>query len=259
MNSDRNFDDLVERFERNVYGGRKGAVRLAVLNRDIQLAIDAFCEQTGRTCLKVLDVGAGLAQIAIGLALKGHQVTINDLSQKMVAQAKSAAEMQGVIDAIRWIEGPYQSLPDLLEDKYDLLICHALIEWLAEPGQLIARLTTLVRPGGMLSITCYNRDALVFRNLLKGNFNFVTRGEFKGDTGSLTPLHPQHPGQVQRLLAENGWQIERISGIRVFNDYAQPRGGNLDTDSVLEQELLFSDQEPFKWLGRYVHFLCRLS
>ena len=33
---DRNFDDLAGRFKKNIYGGLKGAVRLAVLQRDFR-------------------------------------------------------------------------------------------------------------------------------------------------------------------------------------------------------------------------------
>ena len=35
MKADRNFDDLAPRFQRKVYGGIKGQIRLAVLEKDL--------------------------------------------------------------------------------------------------------------------------------------------------------------------------------------------------------------------------------
>ena len=61
MQQDRNFDDLAERFQRKIYGGLKGEIRLAVLWRDLESEVPALKE--GRP-LRILDVGAGLGQLA---------------------------------------------------------------------------------------------------------------------------------------------------------------------------------------------------
>ena len=65
---DRSFDDVADHFEKKVYGGLKGDIRLAILRRDIYEYVDALTEALGRP-LRILDVGAGLAQIAIELAV----------------------------------------------------------------------------------------------------------------------------------------------------------------------------------------------
>ena len=57
MNQDRNFDDLAERFQRKVYGGLKGDIRLAVLWRDLEQYLPQI---HGAEPLTVLDVGACL-------------------------------------------------------------------------------------------------------------------------------------------------------------------------------------------------------
>ncbi|MDX8384000.1 MAG: hypothetical protein R8M45_07960, partial [Ghiorsea sp.] len=61
---DTNFDDLANHFKKRIYGSRKGAIRLAVLQRDLQENIPELAENR----LKVLDIGAGMAQMSIGLA-----------------------------------------------------------------------------------------------------------------------------------------------------------------------------------------------
>ena len=50
--SDRHFDELATRFAEKIYGGAKGAIRLAVLQADLK---EALPERP----LRVLDVGAG--------------------------------------------------------------------------------------------------------------------------------------------------------------------------------------------------------
>lgn len=256
MTSDRNFDDLAERFQRNVYGGSKGAIRLAVLGRDIDRAINTLLP--GGT-LRILDVGAGLGQIGIDLALRGHEVTLSDLSEEMLRRAKMAADNAGVSGDIQWRVGPYQTLliNKEMAASFDLVICHALIEWLADPGQLIEDLKHFCRPDGVLSLTCYNRHALTFRNLIKGNFDYLREDDLVGDKGSLTPMAPQDPLRLKTQLEDAGWQVDFVTGVRVIHDYGQPRGGNLIESELLDMELRYSTEEPFKWLGRYVHFVCR--
>ena len=41
MSKDRNFDDLIGKFKRNIYATLKGQIRLAVLKRDLQFLHDA--------------------------------------------------------------------------------------------------------------------------------------------------------------------------------------------------------------------------
>ena len=87
--TDRNFDTIADHFEKKVYGGLKGEIRLAVLRRDIFEYSVEMSKSLGRP-LRILDVGAGLAQIAIELATQGHTVVINDISANMLEKAKRA-------------------------------------------------------------------------------------------------------------------------------------------------------------------------
>ena len=127
---DRNFDEISEHFEKKIYGGLKGEIRLAVLRHDIFGWVKSW-QQTHNRPLRVLDVGAGLAQISIELAKDGHDVTINDISANMLEIAKQNAGEAA--QNITWHTCPYQQLDDKLTGKYDLILCHAVLEWLAEP------------------------------------------------------------------------------------------------------------------------------
>lgn len=253
MEGDRNFDDLAGHFERRIYGGLKGRVRLAVLRRDLQWCLERL---EGSKPLSVLDTGAGLAQLALELAAEGHRVTINDLSSQMLTEAESRANAMGLCAQVEWRHGRFQELAGRCD--WDLVLCHAVLEWLADARTAVDILASMVRPGGYLSLAFYNRDAQVFRNLVRGNFKRVRSGVVHGEPGGLTPASPLCPLGVSNWLEGSGLVVERRSGIRVFRDYVTtPAGGNLHDDDVIEMELECSQQEPFWRLGRYVHFVCR--
>ena len=93
MSSDRNFDDIAEHFAKKIYGKRKGIIRLAVLWHDIEQYLAALPKQ--HRPLRVLDVGGGFGQISQRLAKLGHDVTVNDISAQMLAQARQHAAAAG--------------------------------------------------------------------------------------------------------------------------------------------------------------------
>lgn len=254
---DRNFDDISAHFEKKIYGGLKGEIRLAVLRHDIFGWVKSW-QQTHNRPLRVLDVGAGLAQISIELAKDGHDVTINDISANMLEIAKQNAGETAQI--ITWHTCPYQQLDDKLTGKYDLILCHAVLEWLAEPKLIMDFFDRWLADNGaekgVLSLCFYNPASFVYRNLVMGNFNLLNNKDFKADNGSLTPNHPVAKDEVIAWINDHHYQILHTSGLRVFHDYSPlKRGGHTNPQAVIEMEVAYSGQDPYKWLGRYLHFL----
>ncbi|MEM7378058.1 MAG: methyltransferase domain-containing protein, partial [Pseudomonadota bacterium] len=161
----RNFDDLFERLADRVHGGLKGQLRLSASLRQLR---EAALAQSAGGCL-VLDVGAGLGQVALQLAVDGHRVTALDISARMVAHIETQAQHQGV--AIHCLHGSIQSHHSgLVRDGagFDLVCCHAALEWMTDPQQAIGLMSTLLSPRGALSLLFYNNAALVHRNLIRG-------------------------------------------------------------------------------------------
>ena len=257
MNQDRNFDDISAHFEKKIYGGLKGQIRLAVLRHDIFGWVKSW-QQTHNRPLRVLDVGAGLAQISIELAKDGHDVTINDISANMLEIAKQNAGEAA--QNITWHTCPYQQLDDKLTGKYDLILCHAVLEWLAEPKLIMDFFDRWLvddrAEKGVLSLCFYNPASFVYRNLVMGNFNLLNNKDFKADNGSLTPNHPVAKDEVIAWIGDHHYQILHTSGLRVFHDYSPlKRGGHTNPQAVIDMEVAYSGQDPYKWLGRYLHFL----
>lgn len=252
--SDRNFDDLAEHFSRKIYGGLKGRIRLAVLTADLTPVVARLMKARTRP-LRILDVGGGLGQLSIQFAQQGHHVTFNDISPVMLDYARVKAREAGLEASIDWHCGPYQNLVELALEPFDLVMCHAVLEWLQEPALLIPALAPLIRSDGYLSLCFYNPASIIYRNLIRGNFNWVQQsGTYTADNGSLTPNNPCTIEQVRDWLAQSCLQIQTESGLRVFSDYVvEKRGGNQVPEQVLAMELEYSRQEPYKWMGRYLH------
>lgn len=254
---DRNFDDLAERFSRKIYGGQKGDIRLAVLTADLTPVITQLAHKR-QAPLRILDVAGGLGQLSIYFAQQGHQVMVNDVSPVMLGLAREKAFDAGVEDSMTWHCGPYQHLNEELKGQcFDLVLCHALLEWLQDPELLIPALEPWVAPDGCLSLCFYNPASIVYRNLMRGNFDrIINTHSYTPDSGSLTPQNPCSLSQVRQWLAQSGFDIRQESGLRVFSDYVlEKRGGNLQPEQVLAMELAYSGQEPYKWMGRYLHVL----
>ncbi|MBB1517655.1 methyltransferase domain-containing protein [Aquipseudomonas guryensis] len=246
--TDRHFDELATRFAEKIYGGAKGAIRLAVLQADLK---EALPERP----LRVLDIGAGLGHMSLWLAQRGHTVTLAEPAAPMLDGARQRFAEAGV--EATFIQAPWQELLGQFNQPFDLVLCHAVLEWLAEPHAILPVLHQLTAPGGWLSLAFYNKDALIYRNLLKGHFRKLRKAQFAGEKQSLTPQRPLDPRELAAQLAEH-WTVESQSGVRVFHDYMPSAfQAKAELADLLAMELEHRRHPTFAGLGRYLHWICR--
>lgn len=251
---DRNFDDIAEKFARNIYGTTKGMLRQAILWQDL----DALLATFGSAPLRVLDAGGGEGQTAIRMAQLGHHVTLCDLSGEMISRAKLAADEKGVSRNMHFVQCAVQDVTEHLETPVDLILFHAVLEWVAEPQPVLDTLWSALRPGGALSLMFYNTNGLVMRNMVVGNFDYVALGMQKRKKRTLSPDYPRDPQQVYGWLEEAGWQIVGKTGVRVFHDYLRDKQKSRDSFAqLLELETRYCRQEPYRSFGRYIHVTAR--
>lgn len=245
---DQHFDDLAIRFAQKIYGSNKGAIRLAVLQADLN-------EVLPLRPLRVLDIGAGLGHMALWLAQQGHQVTLVEPALAMLETAQQRfAEAQCQAS---FVHADWQTFTQQEHTQYDLVLCHAVLEWLAEPSPLLTALRHLTAADGWLSLAFYNKDALILQNLIKGNLRKLSQQRFTGDAGGLTPQQPIDPRELARQV-EPLWHIQQRSGIRVFHDYMPPQfRQKIAPAELLSTELSYRRHPALSGLGRYLHWLCQ--
>ncbi len=246
---DKNFDDLAHHFKNNIYGRIKGQIRLAVIERDLKSYL--------RGNMRITDAGGGQGQFALSLAQAGHAVSICDISAEMLALAKQTAESMDVQN-VKYLHCSLQELPKRLDEPSDLLLCHAVLEWMAEPETALPILSSCLKPGGILSLAFFNKNSIIYKNLIRGNYRKVDSGNYVGLEGSLTPINPLDIDDVKSWCTLHGFEILISSGIRVFHDYIADQATRARApEDAIRLELAFSQKEPFRSLGRYIHFVLR--
>ncbi|PSJ47941.1 tRNA uridine 5-oxyacetic acid(34) methyltransferase CmoM [Zobellella endophytica] len=254
MQPNTSFDGKSHTFSRNIYGTTKGRIRLAVLGRDL----DELLQTLPPRPLRILDAGGGFGPLSQPLAALGHRVVLCDLSGEMLALARAQVEEKGLNDRFDFIQGPIQSLSAEDLGRFDLILCHAVLEWVEDQAGLLATLHELLADDGHLSLMFYNRDGLLFHSLVMGNFDYIHADLVKKRRQKLTPGWPCRPEQVYRWLAELGFAITGRSGVRVLHDYMVDRQVKAERpEEVIAMELAHARREPFVHLGRYIHVLAR--
>ncbi|WP_273150644.1 methyltransferase domain-containing protein [Methylophaga thiooxydans] len=247
---DRNFDDLIDRFETRIYDTAKGGWRLQLLQEDL-------VQFTQCAPLTIWDAGCGQAQISLWLAQQGHQLTLCDLSSKMLEKAQANFEQHG--ESASFHHQSAQSLA-IQTPVFDVVLCHAVIEWLAAPIPSLLTLAQKVEYGGYLSLLFYNRNAMVYNNVLKGGWRLkhILEDSYLGKGNKLTPPNPQFPHDVIAALTEHGFTVCKHTGIRVFNDYMTKQARDNSNDAELfALERKYCRMPTYRDMGRYIHLLLR--
>lgn len=247
---DRNFDDLFDRFDSKIYDTVKGEWRLRLLKEDLAQFVSA-------SPLDVWDAGCGQGQISLWLAEQGHQLTLCDLSEKMLNTAKVNFEQANI--TANFYQLSAQSLASELP-QFDLVICHAVLEWLSEPILSLQTIMQKVKPNGYLSLLFYNRNAMVYSNVLKGGWRLppILDDSYIGKGNKLTPPNPQFPHEIIDVLRHAGFTVETHTGVRIFNDYmSQQARDNSDQAVLFELEHKYCRMPVYRDMGRYIHLLLK--
>lgn len=248
MTQDHHFNTLSPRFSRNIYGNLKGQLRLALLQEDLEpwLALPSQ---------KVLDAGGGQGQMAAIWAKRGHCITLVDAAAPMLQEAQQLLEQQELLQQVELLHQPLQTyLPQA--PAFDLVLCHAVLEWTRDPQQLIQLLAGCLPPGGKLSLMFYNRHSLVLRNAMGGILGKIREDKLAGDGRKLTPINPIDPDTLYGWLGAAGFSISTIQGVRCLFDY-MPRITQraADFEQIMAMERPVRGQQPYLHLARYIHVM----
>ncbi|NOI12748.1 tRNA uridine 5-oxyacetic acid(34) methyltransferase CmoM [Vibrio hepatarius] len=253
MTEDRNFDDIAHKFVKNIYGSDKGEIRQVIVWEDLEQLLTAVDGDS--RALEILDAGGGLAQMSQKLAKLGHHISLCDLSSEMLQLARQDIEKNGLLEQYRLIHSPVQDIERHLERPVDVVMFHAVMEWLADPKSALATVLEQVKPGGAASIMFYNHHGLVYKNVVCGNIPHILDGMPHRKRFKLQPQKGLKPEDVYQWIEDAGFEICGKSGIRCFSDYIgnMQYTGDYQYEDVLALEKQLCRQEPYLSLGRYIH------
>ncbi|MFI5791989.1 methyltransferase domain-containing protein [Streptomyces sp. NPDC051677] len=223
--------------------------------------------------LRVLDVGMGQGTQALRLARLGHQVTGLEQDATMIAAAREAlcGEPEGIRERMRIIEGDGRDTGvHFLPGSFDVVLCHGVLMYVAEPDPLLAGLARMLAPGGLLSLLVRNADALAMRPGLSGDWAGAL-GAFdsdaylphsRTDSNGGTPTRLGLDVRADRLttltgtLAGIGAPLQAWYGVRVFTDTAAD-GAEIpgDVETLLSAEERAGRTDPYRQVAALLH-LC---
>jgi 2-polyprenyl-3-methyl-5-hydroxy-6-metoxy-1,4-benzoquinol methylase len=130
----------------------------------------AWLEALGRRDLNIIDVGCGAGWLEPALMQFG-QVTATDLCADVLERA------QARLPQVRFVPGDFMAL-DFGAGQYDVVVTLEVLSHVADQSAFVAKLASLLKPGGLLIMATQNRPVLQ-------NYNNIP---------------PPEPGQLRRWV-----------------------------------------------------------
>ena len=247
---DRNFDDLAERFSRTIYATPRGQLRLMALEQDFS---DCKVDIAGK---QVLDIGGGQGQFSLSLAKQGGDISLCDISDEMLRLAEDLFDAESQPLTAR--SGRLQDVDSIFPGQFDIVLNHAVLEWLEHPFEALPVLASKVKASGWLSLMFYNLHGHQWRQIMNGRTHAPESANPRLRKEGNAPQHPLNPDDIESAMIELGFELIRWRGIRCVHDHMHQKiRERIGQDAVNRSDLETGLQEPHRRLGRYVHFLLR--
>ena len=250
---DKDFDPIAASWDRSIYGSTKGFIRSRVLWEDMTSQIPGLEE--GR--LSVLDAGGGSGRLAVEMAKAGNRVTLCDPSEAMLAIARQTAREAELAGELAFVQASIKDLGTSVRGRFDLVVCHAVLEWLGTPEETPAALAEFMTPKGRLSLLFYNFNAALLKRAVRGQFPEALREVDASAEPRADGAAPLRERDVREWLRGAGLEVEHRAGIRAFHDHVQVPLDDGALADLLALELRCRTEEPFASLAQHLHLVCR--
>ncbi|HZU71916.1 MAG TPA: methyltransferase [Acidimicrobiales bacterium] len=252
---------LVRRFADDAYASVKGYVRTYVIHQHL-------LEHLPPPPASVLDVGGGAGHQSFPLAEAGYEVTLLDSSPAMLAKARGrlAQLPERAQRRVTFLEADGEAADEAVAGRrFEAVLCHGVLGYLAHPERIIDQLCLCARPGGIVSIMTGNARASAVQPALERRWEDALAA-FDARTGIGVLGLPARADTVEELgdlLLSR--QVEPIVwyGVWLFVDWLEFSGVKMDlgdSDQVFATaavELEASRRDPYRQLSRVFHLVGR--
>lgn len=198
------YDEWLPASERAVVALRMGLEDYRYLAEQVDFMISFFSVRPG--ALRVLDFGFGWAEWARMAAAYGCEVSGAELSQVRIDYARSVGIT--VVDP-----------EDLPASTFHFIHTEQVFEHLLEPGAVLGRLATALRPGGLVKISVPNAEKSIRKLLAATSFS----GLRNADIMAIAPfehINAFTPGSLAALGKEAGLHLVRPPLRKLYNSSA---------------------------------------
>lgn len=144
--------------------------RVGEVSSDQKKVVLGWLQDIARTDLAILDVGCGAGWLELSLKQFGA-VTATDLSADVLARMRTR------IPDVEFIAGDFMELP-FAPGSFDVAVSLEVLAHVADQSAFLAKIHSLLRPGGRLMLATQNRPVLERHNL--------------------NSIQPAAPGQLRR-------------------------------------------------------------
>ena len=126
-----------------------------------------------RPAERIVDVGGGTGDIAVGLARRGAgNVVVIDMTPDMLAVGRDRALDRGVLDGPAWIAGDAERLP-LADSSVDVYVTAFCMRNVTRPARALAEARRVLRPAGRFFCLEFSRLALPALRPLYDAYSFT--------------------------------------------------------------------------------------
>lgn len=213
----------------------------------------------------ILDAGGGNGVDSIPLARQGHFVEIVDYSEQMLNDAVHRAKQADLQERVTVHQANVQEVERLFPmSHFDVVLCHNVLQYLADVPALLNGLASLLKSGGLLSLISINRysqayHAAFIRGDLAEALAQVDCRQQKAHTFD-TLMTNYSLEEIDAMLDTAGCSIERDYGLRCLYDYWGDNERKIDpviAEQLERLEFALMDRHPYKLLARYYHVIAR--
>ena len=180
---------------------------------------------------ELLDVGCQMGRFTIPAALGGMKVTATDLRTRCFRHISKQIDGRGNVEFRH--ETLEQSLKNLPQQQFDVILCLEMLHKPPELQQNIEKLSLLLKPGGVMITSHRSPGYYLFRLIREKNFE-AARHFIDSD-------HPEYITQTDEELMEicrqSGLELLKLAPIGLFSGFgSDPFSGIANPEKMSEDE-----------------------
>lgn len=211
-----------------------------------------------------LDLGCGTGALSLRLARAGWAVCAAAASAAMIEIAREGARSEGCADGIEFFRlDAGRAADEFGPRKFDAVLCHNVLEYVADPASVARAVGRVARPGAIVSLLARNRAGEALRDAVRRHDLDSAERALTAESVSESlyggPARLFDAESLRELATEAGLETMAARGVRVISDYLPPALSESEElyARLLAFELRLGALAEFAAVARYVQLIAR--